>query len=161
MSHNLTDSLLEPSIKHSGSQKPMFSITSHFLVAFFGGPIGLTLFSMISIFRIGKLRENIITYILLSVISIGFTAFVFYLYLTGWPNWLMIMESEASSLKNVIKIFSVILCGAIYLLHKHYFSISRLSGEKGNPWVAGITCVITGMLVYALMIFIVGVPSNG
>lgn len=161
MSQDIVDSLLKPSLKKEGQQKPMFSITAHFLVAFFGGPIALIIFSMISLSRIGKLIENRLSCIALILIVMAGIGFITYSHFSGLPEWLRILGSDERSIRLLMRIFSILLCGVIYVLYKSYFELSELVGAAANPWVPGIASVIAGSLIYMAILYTVRIIVNG
>ena len=144
MTQSPIDSLLQASLSQHQPKRPMYSVTAHALVAFFGGPIALVLFSGLSIRHIGLLRQNIIYYVLLLVAVLGLTVLMSFWMATGWPDWLAVASKSSSSFKLVNRVIALGLFGVIYLFQRHYFSISQMKGEASNPWVPAIAAGIIG-----------------
>ena len=88
MTQSPIDSLLQASLSQHQPKRPMYSVTAHALVAFFGGPVALVLFSGLSVHHIGLLRPHLKYYILLLLGVLGVTYFMSFWLVTGWPDWL-------------------------------------------------------------------------
>lgn len=156
MSRSSIDGLLQPSLSQHQPKKPMYSVTSHALVAFFGGPIALVLFSGLSIRHIGLLKQHLVYYVLLLIGALGATFFLSFLMVTGWPEWLAIGSKASSSFKLTNRVLALALFGVIYLFQRHYFSISNLHKEDSNPWIPAIGAGVIGFGIQFGVIVLAG-----
>jgi len=134
----------------------MYSVTAHALVAFFGGPVALVLFSGLSVRHIGLLKKHVVYYILLLLGVLGVTYFLSFWLVTSWPVWLAIGSKASTSFKLVNRILALGLLGVLYIFQRHYFSISNFHDDKSSPWVPAILAGVIGFGIQIGIVFLVG-----
>lgn len=152
MNQPTIDHLLQASLSQHQPKRPMYSVTAHALVAFFGGPVALVLFSGLSMYHIGLLKKHMAYYVLLLLGVLGATYFMGFWLVTGWPEWLAIGSKASTSFKLVNRILALGLFGILYTFQRHYFSISNFHEEQSRPWLPAI---ITGIIGFGIQIGIV------
>lgn len=160
MTQSPIDSLLQASLSQHQPKRPMYSVTAHALVAFFGGPVALVLFSGLSVHHIGLLRPHLKYYVLLLLAVLGVTYFMSFWLVTGWPEWLAVASKSSSSFKLVNRVIALGLFGVIYVFQRHYFSISQMKGEASNPWVPAIAAGIIGFGIQFGILFLAGILAK-
>ena len=141
------NSLLTPSLPAGANGKPMYSITAHVLVAFFGGSLAFLLFSMYSTHHIGRLQHYRWYYV--SVVAVAVTAWCLgcYQLASGWPDQLLLTSSATSSLNQLDRGLGLLICGVTYLLQRRYFAVSSLSDQDyPSPWKPGLIAAFIGFL---------------
>lgn len=160
MSDSPIEGLLQPSLSQHQPKKPMYSVTAHALVAFFGGPIALVLFSGLSVRHIGLLRQHLVYYLLLLIGAIAATYFMSFWLVTGWPEWLAIGSKASSSFKLVNRLLALALFGVIFLFQRHYFSISNFHKDDSNPWIPAIGAGVIGLGIQIGIIALAGILAR-
>lgn len=154
MTESSLKSLLEPSLKKRAPTGALYSIGSHVLVAFFGGPFALIFFSMWGAHKINRLQEHWLLYAVGALAAGILLATVYWLLNSGWPAALEIGSSDRKSAKNIVTIGSILLCGFLYLGLRDYFRVGEFSGEAPSPWIAGITAAVVGYLMTLSLIML-------
>ena len=149
----MLEDLLQPTLSSGQPKKPMYSVTAHMLVAFFGGAFSLLLFSMLSLHRIGRLKQHWLYYLLAFCACTAIYVVLSEMMATGqWPPWLMLGSSEKSSLRVVTRLLAVLLFGIIYAWQRNFFSISALLGETPKPWIPALVSLLIGGIVQVMII---------
>ena len=153
MSQSL-ESLLQPSLTGRKLTRPMYSISSHVLVAFFGGPVGLLLFSLNNM-RYTHLLSKWWRFYLFFFVAVAASQYFISLWsLQGFPAWMPLDTHSSSNIRLVNRLFALTLMAVLYWAQKSLFNISQLKGDSPNPWVAGILCGLVG--IGASLIFMTG-----
>lgn len=154
MTESSLESLLEPSLQKHTPRGALYSIGAHVIVAFFGGPVALMFFSMWGAYKINKLKEHWLLYILGLLAGLALLVCVYWMLKTGWPSVLEIGSSDRSSAVNIIRIGSIFLSGYVYLGLRDYFRVGEVAGEAPSPWVTGIAAVVVGYLITRILIMV-------
>lgn len=138
------DHLLSPSLSNTKSLRPIHSAQSHFMVAFFGGPLGICIFGLYSVYQAGLLNRYRNWYALLFSISFVLLGIWIWTSVHGFPFTITEEFSESDIRKWGNRIAGLLMMGAIYLIQSPLFSVSKMTSEYPNPWKPGITSVVTG-----------------
>ena len=150
------ESLLEPSLTPHHITRPMYSLNSHVLVAFFGGLMGLFLFSLYSIRHAGQLSRWWVLYVCLFLYTVSVQIYLGYGRANGFPEW---MPTNLLTVNRMHTIMSLLAMAILYFLQRHLFSVSMLKGESPSPWIPGILCSVLGVVCFFLVVM--GVYAYG
>jgi len=140
------ENLLQQTLVGSKPARPMYSISSHVIVAFFGGPFGLLFYSLNSIRYSRLLKRWWLGYLVLFAVVLASQIYLGQATVTGFPNWIPIDAKVPADLKIVNRIIALLIMGFLYLLQKRLFTISELKGESPKPWIPAIISSILGFV---------------
>ena len=140
-------SLLQPSIAPDFKVPKGYSSTALFMVAFFGGPLSIFMFSMLHSNLLGSIKKD-------WLVPIPFLAG---LILVTWSleNPAQVSDSFAewssaykSLLPYIIKFYGLLYYSCYWFFHRHIF---KAMTAYQNPWAAGITCFMIGSFFQVML----------
>lgn len=143
----MRESLLTPSLTPSAAPAAqLYSVQSGFLVAFFGGPLAIILYSALNSWKLRRPLEAL-AYLAALVLCVGvLVAIVTGLLPLGW-----LADIIGNSAAEVLwRALSIALFGAFYLMHRKQHRSAALFGAKPpSPWIPAIACAV---LAYGMKI---------
>ncbi len=153
--NNSLEALLKPSLLPNSSSIPSYSVTSHFLMAFLGGPMSITAFSIYSTHRIGKLKSYLWLLIPLIFISLGIFFARLYQEIFGWPESMPFIIDDPSMIDYLSRGLGLGIFGIIYFFQRRLFNVSSLiSDDTPSPWIPGIVILILVTAVQFVAAFV-------
>ena len=142
--------LLTPSLAQEQQLVPLYSPKAGFFLAFFAGPIAITLFSALNSLRLQRLRQDLVYFVLGIVLYLV----VKYLMLTAAPEganvftWIVEQRREEPLFRFGVKALALILWGGYYFLHRSYHRSMLLFGmDSPSPWKAAFACIGLSLLI--------------
>ena len=143
----MRESLLTPSLTPSAAPAAnLYSVQSGFLVAFFGGPFAIILYSALNSWKLRRPLEALAYLAALALcvaVIAGITA--------GWLPLAWLAGIIGNSAAEVVwRALSIALFGAFYLMHRKQHRSAALFGAKPpSPWIPAIVCAV---LAYGMKI---------
>lgn len=143
------DTLLQPSLERAPA-RPIYSVKATFFVAFFGGPLAVTLFSALNSKRLGRLRRDLPAYGV-AVVTVAAVAFLYAELALDGSLFQLGTEARQEFTRHyrwLSRGNAVVFCGAFYLLHRQAHRAQALLGQDPpSPWRAGIACALVDAVV--------------
>ena len=156
MNKKYLDELLIPSLNNDDNHGVPFSVFSHVLVAWFGGPLAIVGFSMLCANNMNRLKSRSWFFVILTILAmffLGVSLAVNFGIIT--PPDLLNFESNRKAGDFLLKIGAICLFGIFYLnfrqqfLASSYNTISVTSALK-----PGLIFVVLGISLNFLITFI-------
>lgn len=141
----MQDSLLTPSLGTQSPSTRLYSSTASFWAAFWGGPLGVILFSALNSWRLRRPLDG-----LAYLAGLGLYAGVLYLMIAGaaLPGmvWLNDFLGTRRGAASVLMHAGALLCwSGFYLLHRRQHRSMALFGAKApKPWLPALGCMAIG-----------------
>lgn len=148
--HSPPDHLFEPTLQTETPPTANYSQLSHYLVAFFGGPLAILLFGMMGANRIGQLRKDTVFFSILALaVAVQFAAGYWML-----RSGALGPEREfATALRFGNRVLSMVW-GLIII--RHYRALDTAADfadlERPNPWGPAVGA----MVIAFVATFVVG-----
>jgi hypothetical protein len=141
----MRESLLTPSLSPSAAPAAnLYSTQSAFVLAFFGGPLAIILYSALNSW---KLRRPLDALLYLAGLALS----IFYIVglLGGYAPLLRLVDLIGDSGPEVLwRALALALASTVYLLHRKQHRSAALFGARPpSPWIAAIACAV---LAYGL-----------
>lgn len=138
----MRESLLTPSLSPSAAPAAtLYSTQSAFVLAFFGGPIAVVLYSALNSW---KLRRPLDALLYLA----GLAAACAYIIgvRTGYAPLVRLVNVIGDSGREAVwRALALALCSLVYLMHrKHHRSAALFGGKHPSPWIPAIACAALG-----------------
>ncbi|KQQ32440.1 hypothetical protein ASF61_15535 [Duganella sp. Leaf126] len=122
---------------------------SSFLVAFFGGPAAILLYSGFNSWRLRRLAD-------LPVYALGAALVVGFVYALRFHPALfagLYALLGDATFRAVRTVLSLAICGTFYALHRKQHRSGAFFHDKApSPWIPAIACIVAG---YGIMIGLV------
>jgi hypothetical protein len=141
--------LLQPTISRQDVHRPMYSLTSHVIVAFFFGPWALLFYSFNSVRYLGKLRTMWFWYLPLFICVVILQLWFKHAFSHGILDFLG--DNISSILRLCNRALALLLVGIVYLWQKRLFAISEFKGDSPSPWLPAIICGFAGFACTAII----------
>jgi hypothetical protein len=156
----MVEDLLKPSLQATGPAIAIYSIRASFFVAFFGGPLGIVLFTALNARRLDRLRKDGPWLMIGGAIAIGAMLAQIFLLDTAREGGSGLVTSQNLRIAN--RALALLLCGAFYLMHRaQYRSMQFLGLESPDPWVPGFVCALLGVGISTITSIIFRLGING
>jgi hypothetical protein len=139
----MREHLLTPSLSADGPPAALYSIRSSFLVAVFGGPLAILLYSSLNSWRLRR-TVDIPVYIagLALLVALLHAAIAAPQVLSGLAGFL-----GKDTVRALSSALSMGLCGVFYLLHrKQHRSAALFDTKPPSPWIPAIASMVIGYL---------------
>ena len=130
--------------------KALYSVRACVIVAFFGGPIAITLFSLLNSRLIGRLRKERWLFAGAFLISIALYLYIFQFFpdISSFSEYMQ-QRRSSSFMRLYPKILAMLLCAGFYALHLRYHRAMQFSGNAPlKPWTSGAYAFIANDAVY-------------
>lgn len=144
----MNDSLFQPSLQHVREERPLYSTTTLFMSAFFGGVFAATLVFGVNAWRAARLPRDLGALILAGVAGLLLPLLV-----------LQFGPAESDSATRVLmRLGGVLVAGLLYLRHRGLYRGQELFGvTRPNGWGIGLLAVALGFaLNLAVLVFLSG-----
>jgi hypothetical protein len=138
--------LLRPSLGGEAALRPLYSPRANFIVAFFGGPLALILFSGLNARRLRRLPKDLPFYVgAFAIVALALYA----LAATSLGTSIAVALGSEGSARQVTRIGSrvlaLLLWGFFHLRHRRFQRSAELwDAPRPNPWPAGLACTALG-----------------
>ena len=147
----MREQLLSPSLSDTPARAiGLYSPRSSFLLAFFGGPMALVLYSALNSARL-KRPLDAIAYI---AATLGVAALVYAAQTGAMPDavkWISQQIGGAGSMRGLSRLYALLLWTCFYLMHRKQHRSVTMFGEAPSPWKAAIACFALGVgITFAL-----------
>jgi hypothetical protein len=141
--------LLQPSLGSDASPaSSIYSATTGYVAAFFGGPIGGAAVALTNSWRLKRLGKDWPLALVAIALTVG----------TAWweqrAGGLAWLDSHfgRSGQRFAVRIVGLAMFGIIYLIHRRYYRNMVMMGIKPPAgWGVGIAAVIVGMAILAAL----------
>lgn len=133
--------LLTPSLSAGAPPATLYSIRSSFLVAVFGGPLAILLYSALNSWRLRRAAD-----IPVHLAGLALLAALLYAAIAA-PHMLAGLAHllGKDTMRVLSSVLSLGLCGVFYLLHKKQHRSAALFDTKApSPWIPAIACMVIG-----------------
>jgi len=151
--------LLQPSLADGKSISKSYSVMAHMLVAWFGGPLGASLFSIINLRQMGvakRYKKTCATLFILSLIAILLPILIV-LEQIQLPSALILGDLKGTS-KIGMRLLGVLIYGLFYLVFSRYYIASdQIPSNPPSSWKVGVACALIGGFVALALILSIGV----
>jgi hypothetical protein len=144
---NQEEDLLRPTLGGAGATRnSIYSTTTGYLAAFFGGPIAAVVVALVNSQRLGRLSRDWP----LAALAIGAQAAFIQWQLGHGPSS---GDAPDASLQQLLqRLLGLAFFGLAYLLHRRYFRNMTVAGIKPpSGWVLGIGAIVGGLAVNLAM----------
>ncbi|MFB9243593.1 hypothetical protein IV454_28330 [Massilia antarctica] len=138
----MRESLLTPSLSPSRAPAAiLYSAQSGFLLAFFGGPFAIILYSALNSW---KLRRPLDALAYLPALALS-TAF-FVAIQAGYAPLISVIDAIGAGGERILsRALAMALFGVVYLMHRKQHRSAVLFGAKPPaPWIPAIACGVLG-----------------
>ncbi len=140
--------LLTPSLSHDARPSvSIYSANTSVVVAFFGGTPGIILLSALNSYRLRRPMDALVYVAVLA----AWAAMLHALYKGPAPEALAWLAQYVGK-RGVNNLFSMLLCGALYFLHRKQHRTTTMFQSPPSPWIAGIACIVLGYLISGMTI---------
>lgn len=134
--------LLRPSLAAGDATRvSIYSTTTGFMAAYFGGPLGAASIALLNSHRIGRLAKDW-PFALLALLAVPI--YFHWLQLGGGQQWLT-ATIGAWSTPYFYRLLGVLFFGLAYGLHRSQYRNMALIGLKPTPgWIPGLAAIVVG-----------------
>ncbi|HKE45115.1 MAG TPA: hypothetical protein VKB41_11330 [Steroidobacteraceae bacterium] len=136
--------LLQPSLdSDKGAATSIYSTTTGYMAAFFGGPLGGAVIALLNSHRLRRLAVDWP----LGVVALAITTGTLWWEVrSGGTRWL-VENLGPSGPRVAVRIMGLAMFGIVYLAHGKYYRNMSLFGLKPpSGWVPGIAAIVGGTL---------------
>ena len=136
----MRESLLTPSLSPSAAPTAnLYSVQSSFVLAFFGGPFAIILYSALNSWKLRRPLDALV-YLAGMALAVSYLVAVWTAYAPMVQLVNVIGRSAAEALWRAL---ALALMGVVYLLHrKQHRSAALFAGQTPSPWVPAIACAV-------------------
>lgn len=146
----MRDSLLTPSLSPHQQSARLYSTSSSFWVAFWGGPLAAILYSALNSYRLRRPLDA-----LAYLAALALFGATLYLLVSGARQpamlWLTDFLGAPRTTGRVLLHSCALLCwSGFYLMHREqHRSMALFADQAPNPWLPGLACAATGYFANA------------
>lgn len=142
----MREHLLTPSLSATTRPVKLYSVQSSFLVAFFGGPAAILLYSGLNSWRLRR-TADIPVHLAGAAVVAGFVYALLFQPALFDGLFDLLGNDMVRALRTVL---SLAICGVFYALHQKQHRSAAFFGDKPpSPWIPAIVCIAAG---YGLMV---------
>ncbi len=150
------EDLLKPTLSSDESGIAIYSTQANILVAFFGGPLAIILFSALNSRHLNRLKKDWPAFLVGIVATIGML-----IYLMSVPDgvdikeWVAQQKRDSLFYKYGMRILALSLWAVYYYLHRQYHKAMSIFGiDPLSPWKMAVACILAAMGInYAGTVF--------
>ena len=140
------EDLLKPTLSVFSKAPALYHPTGLALAAFFGGPLGASIYAFANSARLNRLAQDAPV-----ILALCAAAFLLPLELARLDGLRPLVDflgvSAPRAIELLLRALGLLCFGAIYLMHRRFFRSARIASVKPLPgWVPGISAVIAGYL---------------
>lgn len=138
----MRESLLTPSLSPSAAPAAnLYSTQSAFVLAFFGGPIAVILYSALNSWKLRRPLDALLY-------AAGLLAAGAYIvgWRTGYAPLVRLIDTIGDRGPEALwRALALALCSLVYLMHrKQHRSAALFSTKPPSPWIPAIACAVLG-----------------
>jgi len=138
----MREHLLTPSLSATTRPVTLYSVQSSFLVAFFGGPAAILLYSGLNSWRLRR-TADIPVYMLGTALVAGLVYALLFQPMIFADVFELLGDDTNRALRVVL---SLAICGVFYGLHqKQHRSAAFFHDKPPSPWIPAIICIAAGI----------------
>lgn len=141
--------LLQPSLGgETSAATSIYSSTTGYLAAFFGGPLGGAAIALTNSWRLRRLGKDWP----LAIVAIALTGgMIWWEQRLGGLAWLR-SNFGSSGQRFAVRIVGIVMFTAIYLIHRRYYRNMDMMGIKPpSGWIPGIAAILGGAIVMSVV----------
>ena len=125
-------------------------------MAFFGGPLAITIFSGVNSQRLGRLAKDLPAY--LAGVAV-FAALVYARF--QYPDWFQSEGGSSTASRLASRGSALLLWGGFYLLHARYYRAMSVTGtQHPSPWVPALASIFLALAVSVGVIAVLSLGGN-
>lgn len=137
----MNESLFEPSLQQVRAERPLYSTTTLFMSAFFGGALAAVIVFAVNAWRASRLPRDGAIIVLAGLISLALPLAL----LSGLP------DLGSSSSRILLRLGGLLLAGALYLRHRALYRGQELfAASRPNGWPLGLAAIAVAVVVALL-----------
>jgi hypothetical protein len=141
---NDRDELLRPSLgSETSPETSIYSATTGFLAAFFGGPLGGAIIAMVNAWRLKRLASDWP----LAVAAIALTVGLLWWELrAGGAEWLVDIAGK-NGVQIALRVAGLAFFSVVYAIHRTYYrSMELFAVEPPSGWALGFGATVAGFV---------------
>ncbi len=139
----MNKSLFEPSLQQVRAERPLYSTTTLFMSAFFGGALAAVIVFAVNAWRASRLARDAAWICLAAAIALGLPFFML----------ASLAEIGGSASRVLLRVLALLLAGALYLRHRHLFRAQDLfATQRPNGWLLGLAAIAIAFVIGLLTI---------
>ena len=141
--------LLQPSLGGEASAATsIYSTTTGYMAAFFGGPLGGAAIALTNSWRLRRLGKDWP----LAVVAIVLTGgMAWWEQRMGGLTWLR-SNFGSSGERFAVRLVGLAMFGVIYLIHRRYYRSMEMMGiTPPSGWVPGVAAILGGVIVMSVL----------
>jgi hypothetical protein len=148
MNDNIND-LLQPSLdSEAGRETSIYSTTTGYMSAFFGGPLAAAGIALMNSHRLKRLGTDWP----LSLLALALTVGILWWEVRGGGQSWLIAHLGRRGPSLVTSFAGLIAFGVIYAVHRKYYRNMELLGLKApSGWIPGIAAIVLGSAAWAAL----------
>ncbi|NHZ87863.1 hypothetical protein F2P45_02280 [Massilia sp. CCM 8733] len=136
----MRESLLTPSLSPSAAPAAnLYSVQSSFVLAFFGGPFAIILYSALNSWKLRRPLDA-----LLYVAGLALAVSYLVAFMTGYAPLARLIDLIGGSAADALwRALALALMGIVYLMHrKQHRSAALFASTTPSPWIPAIACAL-------------------
>lgn len=134
----MNGSLFEPSLQQVRTERPLYSTTTLFMSAFFGGALAGVIVFAVNAWRGSRLARDGLWIGLASTIALSLP----FLMLAALP------EVGSGASRVLLRVLSLLLAAALYLRHRGLYRAQDLfAASRPNGWPLGLAAIAIAFLI--------------
>ncbi|MGH1541088.1 MAG: hypothetical protein ACRBHB_11745 [Arenicella sp.] len=142
------ETLLQPSLSQDAIIAKPYSVLSHVLVAWLGGPFAIAFFVALSLKKIGRLKQYLL--LVMALLALAFAMTVMFVNVglgeIQLPAYIDLGSAKTNG-KTLSRLSALILFGIAYLsLHRYFCAADLKNTPAPSPWIPGVLCIVVGGL---------------
>lgn len=139
----MNDPLFEPSLQRVRTERPLYSTTTLFMSAFFGGPLAGVIVFAVNSARAVRLRREGPLIALAAIFSLALPSIV----LSVSPN----LDNDTGRI--LARVLALLLAGGLYLRHRTLYRGQDLFGAvRPNGWPLGLAAIAIAFVASLLIL---------
>jgi hypothetical protein len=142
------EDLLQPSLGgETSAATSIYSATTGYLAAFFGGPLGGAAIALTNSWRLKRIGKDWP----LGIVAIALTGgMIWWEQRMGGLEWLR-SHFGSSGQRFAVRIVGILMFAAVYLIHRRYYRNMDMMGIKPpSGWIPGLAAIIGGAMVLSV-----------
>jgi hypothetical protein len=141
---NDRDELLRPSLgSETSPETSIYSATTGFLAAFFGGPLAGAIVAMVNAWRLKRLASDWPLAVAAIALTVGL---VWWEERGGGAQWLFDVAGR-SGVEIALRVAGLAFFSVVYAIHRSYYrSMELFAVEPPSGWALGVGAIVAGFV---------------